>query len=231
MGAIKRIIHALTSPFPGPKLPKLTKWWIRSKQFQGNPKFRYHFSPAQLNIKTTGTDLQTIHSLHQKYGPIVQLGPHELSFCHADALSQIYAGPKGLDAAENIVPFQHFASDNVVTTLDADLHALRRKMIIGLYSAPAVAAPAFQAPFKKYIDEFLEIIEDKAGASPSRTVEISSWLRWLAADIIIHLIFGETGHPKLLTNEKSRELYKDLLITATDALSHPLPTILGWYPR
>nr|KMM65752.1 hypothetical protein CPAG_02095 [Coccidioides posadasii RMSCC 3488] len=206
------IFRVVTSPFPGPRIAKFTRWWMRWKQWKGNDKHE-------------------ILLLHRKYGPTVQLGPREVSFCHADALPQIYSGPRGLDAGESLLAFQNYASENVVTTLDADLHAVRRKMVVGLYTGPAVAAPAFQAGFKIYIEQFMRIIEERAVAAPCRTVDVSSWLRWLVADIIIHYIYGEKDHPNMLINEESRKIYKGLLITTADILCQPFVTFLGWFPR
>ncbi|EEP75906.1 predicted protein [Uncinocarpus reesii 1704] len=182
-------------------------------------------------IFIVGTDRHDILLMHRKYGPAVQLGPREISFCHADALPQIYAGPKGLDSGDALLALRNYGTDNLITTLDADLHAARRKMIIGLYSGPAVAAPAFQAGFKKYIEQFMQVIEAKATASPCRTVDVSSWLRWLTGDIVIHHVYGEKNHPNLLREEKSRETFNELFATTMDTMTGPFAILAGWFPR
>ncbi|KAI1938545.1 hypothetical protein LOZ66_003348 [Ophidiomyces ophidiicola] len=206
------VFRVFTSPFPGPRIAKFTVLYMRWQQLKGREFLHYHL-------------------LHQKYGPIVQLSPDEISFCHADALSQIYAGPRGLDAGDALSAFKSYGSENLVTTLDADRHAARRKMIIGHYSNSIAISPGVQAVFKKYIDTFMQIIEEKASSSPSRTVEISSWLRWLSADIILHQIYGESNHPNLLMSEASREDFKWLLMTALDFVLGPIALLITLFPK
>jgi hypothetical protein len=63
-----------TSPFanvPGPKLNAMTKWY-------------------QIYIDFTKKRTLYIHSLHQKYGPVVRIGPNELSFTGEEPMKVIY---------------------------------------------------------------------------------------------------------------------------------------------
>lgn len=42
-----------------------------------------------------------VHSLHEKYGPVVRLGPNEASFTAGEALREIYqSGGSGFDKTE-----------------------------------------------------------------------------------------------------------------------------------
>ena len=63
-----------TSPLanvPGPKLNAMTKWY-------------------QIYIDFTKKRTLYIHSLHQKYGPVVRIGPNELSFTGEEPMKVIY---------------------------------------------------------------------------------------------------------------------------------------------
>jgi hypothetical protein len=63
-----------TSPLanvPGPKLNAMTKW-------------------RQVYADFTKKRTLYIHSLHQKYGPVVRIGPNELSFTGEEPMKVIY---------------------------------------------------------------------------------------------------------------------------------------------
>jgi hypothetical protein len=58
---------------PGPLPAKLTKFWL-------------------LAIELSGRRALYVHALHQRYGPVVRVGPNELSFASAAAVRDIYIG-------------------------------------------------------------------------------------------------------------------------------------------
>jgi len=63
-----------TSPLanvPGPKLNAMTKWWMIYMDF-------------------TKKRTLYIHALHEKYGPVVRIGPNELSFTGEEPMRVIY---------------------------------------------------------------------------------------------------------------------------------------------
>jgi hypothetical protein len=50
-----------------------------------------------------------IHQLHQQYGPVVRLGPNEVSFTSLEALKEIYtSGGSGYDKTEFYTLFKQF---------------------------------------------------------------------------------------------------------------------------
>ncbi|EDN10830.1 predicted protein [Histoplasma mississippiense (nom. inval.)] len=58
--------------------------------------------------------LNTTHRAHRNYGPIVQLSPKMISFCHPDAIKDIYTGSRGgLDAIDLVWFFERYGSPNV----------------------------------------------------------------------------------------------------------------------
>ncbi len=59
--------------FPGPLLAKLSNAWLYAITFSGQRAF-------------------IIHSLHQRYGPVIRVAPNELSFASAAAAHDIYIG-------------------------------------------------------------------------------------------------------------------------------------------
>jgi hypothetical protein len=50
-----------------------------------------------------------IHDLHKKYGPVVRLGPNEISFTSLEAVKEIYSsGGSGYDKTEFYTLFMQF---------------------------------------------------------------------------------------------------------------------------
>jgi hypothetical protein len=56
-----------------------------------------------------GNRREYIHHLHQQYGPVVRLGPNEVSFTSVEALKEIYSsGGSGYDKTEFYTLFKQF---------------------------------------------------------------------------------------------------------------------------
>lgn len=176
--------------------------------------------------------VQTIYLLHKKYGPIVQVAPKQISFCHADALKGIYAGPRGLDSSADLTIFQQFGSPNLVSTTEANLHRARRNHVAGLYSGPSVTTPAVKEILKTFLDRFMKGLEEDAARSPSRTVNIFPWIKWLTSDVMIQLVFGSKNPPDLLRNETSRKKLQALITTSTGGGNFDglYEILLFWFP-
>lgn len=70
------------SKVPGPWYTRFTSFWIKYQEFTANRR-------------------ESVHRLHQLYGPVVRLGPNEVSFTRLDAIREIYAsGGSGYDKTE-----------------------------------------------------------------------------------------------------------------------------------
>jgi hypothetical protein len=79
------VIQDIISPVskvPGPWYTRFTSFWIKYQEFTANRR-------------------ESVHRLHQLYGPVVRLGPNEVSFTSLDAIREIYAsGGSGYDKTE-----------------------------------------------------------------------------------------------------------------------------------
>lgn len=78
------------SKIPGPWYTRFTSLWIKYQEF-------------------TGSRRPWVHCCHQKYGPVVRLGPNEVSFMGLDAVKEIYtSGGSGYDKTEYYDLFRQF---------------------------------------------------------------------------------------------------------------------------
>jgi hypothetical protein len=75
---------------PGPIYTKFTSLWLMKHELSSNRR-------------------PYIHQLHRRYGPVVRLGPNEVSFTSLEALKEIYtSGGSGYDKTEFYSLFMQF---------------------------------------------------------------------------------------------------------------------------
>jgi hypothetical protein len=89
------LTRALRSPLrriPGPRHSILTPVYLMLQEFSSNRRMY-------------------IYRTHQDYGPVVRLGPNEVSFTSLEALREIYAsGGSGYDKTEFYSLFRQFGT-------------------------------------------------------------------------------------------------------------------------
>lgn len=99
--------HPLAS-FPGTTISKLTKWWGVWETYDGHHYIR-------------------VHELHKKYGPIVRVGPNELSIADVTAISAVL-GSCGLPKGHWYDSRQDLRASKNLQVLNGDAHANRRRL-------------------------------------------------------------------------------------------------------
>lgn len=99
------VTYGLLTPLskvPGPWYTRFTSLWIKYQEFTANRR-------------------ESVHLLHRKYGPVVRLGPGEVSFTSLDAIKEIYAsGGSGYDKTEFYSLFKQFKIKTMFSTLPRD---------------------------------------------------------------------------------------------------------------
>ncbi|RSM09375.1 hypothetical protein CEP52_004197 [Fusarium oligoseptatum] len=143
--------------FPGPKL------WAVSII----PYVRMHLQ---------GQSHKRILELHQKYGPIVRIGPNFLSFNHPDAMKEI-RGHRKTGTGENSKE-PHAATpnaDNIIGANRPDHQRFRRALANG-FSARTMQDQ--QPIIKSYIDSFIRVLHEEC-ADGKEPLNIEKWLNFL----------------------------------------------------
>jgi hypothetical protein len=85
-----RLMRSPLAKLPGPFHTTLTAAWLKYKEFSGSRR-------------------QYIHDLHQRHGPVVRLGPNEVSFASTEAAKEIYTSSgSGYDKTEFYNLFKQF---------------------------------------------------------------------------------------------------------------------------
>ena len=88
-----RLFMRVRSPLakiPGPPITAISSIWLKFQEFIGRRRI-------------------FIHQLHLQYGPVVRLGPNEVSFSSLDAAKEIYVSDgSGFDKTEFYDAFMQF---------------------------------------------------------------------------------------------------------------------------
>ena len=92
------------SKIPGPKLFALTKWRLALEDYKGSRT-------------------RTIHALHQKYGPIVRIGPDEVHCNSLNALRTIYGAGSGFERTWFYRMFDAYGKQNLFTFSSVKEHS------------------------------------------------------------------------------------------------------------
>jgi cytochrome P450 len=147
-----------------------------------------------------GCRAKTIESLHKKYGPVVQLGPNEVSFDSIEAVDVIY-GPQ----TECIKSpwYDSVTRDGVFKLRHIAEHRLRRKQISRAFS-PA-SANELEPSTASLVQKFVTVMESRRSKGP---LEMKHWFRMLAFDLSgVAFIGAPYGG---LESEKSPQFVSDM---------------------
>ncbi|KAH6693344.1 putative cytochrome P450 [Leptodontidium sp. MPI-SDFR-AT-0119] len=171
--AVYRLYLSPISKFPGPKLAAVTLWY----------EFYY-------DVIKTGTYMAEIKKMHEKYGPIIRISPHELHVNDPDFYEELYAGG---ERRRNKYPWfvRLFGmTQGSLATIDHDHHRLRRNAINPFFSKTNVRKlePVIQSNVSKLMTR-LEKLED-TGELVNLNIVFSAF----TSDIIIEYAFGESQH-------------------------------------
>lgn len=97
-----------------------------------------HFSVPILPLwirskRKTGPAVRTLFALHEKHGPVVRLGPNEISINSAEALRTVYIG--GFEKQRwYLDAFVNYGTPNLVSMLEHKPHSVQKRMVSNVYS-------------------------------------------------------------------------------------------------
>ena len=174
--------------FPGPKIYGLTKWRLAYEDWQERRT-------------------RTIHQLHREYGPVVRIGPNEISFNSLTALKTIYGAGSGFERTAFYRMFDVYGEPNLFTFVSSREHGERKKLLNHAYSKSSILKIGTAAEEKAW--EFLQMLERE----PENASEIFSSLHYYSLDNITHFLYGKDfGATSALNGSVSdRSLLNDIL--------------------
>lgn len=151
--------------------------------------------PQALRI-ASGRGPVYVHRLHERYGPVVRLGPNHLSYVDLRAWKDIYGHRTG---AQHELPenpkspvFYVDTANDVVPSIAAaarDEHARLRRALAHGFSERAMRQQ--EGIIQYYVDLLARRMREKAGGGGER-LDMVRWYNWTAFDVVGDLVFAES---------------------------------------
>jgi cytochrome P450 len=131
-----------------------------------------------------------VDDLHQRYGGVVRVSPHEVAIANQTGVTQIHKiGAGFLKSAfyENLVPA---GTPGVFTMRDAHAHAARRKLFTRAFSNTSMRSN-WEVDIRQKVELAIQRIkQDASGAKDG--ADVLKWWTLMATDVIAQLSFGES---------------------------------------
>ncbi|KZS91161.1 cytochrome P450 [Sistotremastrum niveocremeum HHB9708] len=155
-------LHPLAR-FPGPVLAKVSKLW-------------------GVWVSSRGHQHLVLKSLHDKHGPIVRIGPNELSICDSDAVLSVL-GAEGLPKGTYYDARQDPTAPRNLIVLRGEEHAQRRKLWNrGMSSESLLEYAEVISKRALQLSEKLEAAGDQ--------VDLAAWIGYFSFDFMGDMAFG-----------------------------------------
>ncbi|GAD93895.1 benzoate 4-monooxygenase cytochrome P450, putative [Paecilomyces variotii No. 5] len=170
-GVIYRLYFHPLSKFPGPKLAAIT-----------------HLYEFYFNLVKGGMFIWEIERMHQQYGPIVRITPHELHIKDPQFYDEIYA-PSSRKREKYVGFVAHFGTpQSMVTTINHDHHRLRRGLLNSYFSKRSVMR------LEPLIQENIDKLSKRFGAAgkSGAIIRLDAAFTALTMDIITHYSYGKS---------------------------------------
>lgn len=155
--------------FPGPLVCRATNLWRTSKLFSGD--LPHH-----------------VRRLHEEYGPVVRIAPHELAFIEAQAWKDIYGHHNTYEMAKDerfYRPMGRHIADTIISA-DREAHGFLRRQLSHGFSDRSMRA---QEPiFREYVDLFIQRLSERADTG--KPEDMKAWFNFTTFDVIGNLAFG-----------------------------------------
>ncbi|KAI1418230.1 putative cytochrome P450 [Hypoxylon sp. FL1857] len=143
----------------------------------------------------TGSQAFHTQRLHDKYGPIVRIGPNHLSFTDVRAWKDIYGHRVGSESSmtemSKAATFNRTIRDIPTSIINADReeHSRFRRALSHGFSDSAMREQ--ESMIAKYIDLLLKRLHEECGDGKNK-LNIEAWYNWTTFDIVGDLVFGQS---------------------------------------
>lgn len=128
-----------------------------------------------------------IKSLHEKYGPVVRIGPNELSYSSANSWKDIYGHVGGRKTFTKSSFYNDGTEPSILSERDPHKHGKLRRLLSNGFSARSLAE---QEPVvQQFVDKF--IMQVNKHVTKPKGDDMVKWYTFVAFDIIGDLAFGD----------------------------------------
>lgn len=175
-------------------------------------------------VDMAGNRTSTIDKLHQEYGPVVRIGPNELSFSSPEVVKELY-GPQTQFLKAPAYDGMSLEPAGIFSMRNRADHARRRRLL-----SPAFSQGALD-DIEPTIDGLLQKLLLRLGKSLGSPIDMLLGFRLLSLDIVGELFLGQSF--EALDNQKPPPFLEwmdknfiDLGISASFPAIHALLVVL-----
>ena len=163
----------------------------------------------------TGSRTRNFVKLHEKYGPVVRVGPNEVIFNSVSALRTIYGAGSGFERTDFYRMFDVYGIKNMFTFPSSKDHGDRKKLLANAYSKSSLMKEESTTMIEDKVRKCMELLDRQSGS-----VEIFSALHYFSIDTITEFLYGSFGRTACMEgSKKDRDLISDIVDTARRKLS------------
>ncbi|KAF9876041.1 cytochrome p450 [Colletotrichum karsti] len=169
------------------------------------PHWSCHVSPLWILLaRKNNFQNRSLHRAHLELGPVVRIGPNEISVDGYDALRTVYQG--GFEK-DQCVPC-------MFSTLGSKTHSLRKRMVSNAYSKSFIhASPAAKAQARSLLFErLLPLLSDSATGPEPHGIEVFSTFLASTMDFITAYVFGLRNSTDFLRDKRYRDHWLQLYL-------------------
>ncbi|KAI0392928.1 cytochrome P450 family protein [Xylariaceae sp. FL0594] len=164
--------------FPGPLAAKVTKAWRV-----------YHLYKCDWH--------RELSALHERYGPVVRIGPNELSVGDPEAFRTIYRLSNPLTKAKSHSVLRGKRPFDLTNERDEKVHGAQRRLVARPYSMESMKrlephVDDLAALLLRKFDDAIILQKKNDGSAAVAVVDLGHWLQLFAFDVIGAVSFGKT---------------------------------------
>ncbi|KAJ5142724.1 uncharacterized protein N7515_001511 [Penicillium bovifimosum] len=199
-----------------------------------NAHWSVPISPAWMLWKRfTSRNNRTIQAAHERLGPIVRLGPSEISInCVDGGIKSVYTG--GFEKHDWYPRvFASFGTVSMFTMTGSKAHSIRKRMLSNIYSKSTLqTSPHLRIVSNAIISDRLLPILDEAAKS-GKPVDVHDLNQGLTMDFVSSYLFGLQNGTNLLQDPSVRKHWLHLYMCRKpfEFYAQEVPYLDGWLRR
>ncbi|KAI1924231.1 hypothetical protein LOZ65_003126 [Ophidiomyces ophidiicola] len=123
--------------------------------------------------------------IHEKYGPLVRVGPNEVSTSNPEALRVIYGAGTGFRKSDWYCVWQGIRKWDLFGERNEDIHRGQRRLVSNIYSLSNMKK------LEPYVNNTVKLFLSNVFKADKRSINLSLWIQLFAFDVIGEVTFSK----------------------------------------
>ncbi|KAJ5761286.1 hypothetical protein N7520_008442 [Penicillium odoratum] len=129
------------------------------------------------------------HKLTAITGPVVRVGPNELSFASPDAALDIFRTGRGFQKTDFYTVFLPDNIKDIFTEIREKVHAKKKRFAVPPYSLASVKQQTEQ--IERLTMDLISVMDSTAAKNQTASFDLGSWLHFLVIDVLAQFAFDK----------------------------------------